>query len=454
MYVNLGIFKAYDIRGEYPSEINAKTAYIIARAFAEYLRGEFKEARPMRVVVSSDARQSSPDLKKGVMEGLLDEGVEVIDMSQSTSPFHYFAVVHEGADGGMMVTASHIPYRLNGFKFTKKDGEPIGSRGLEIIKNISKRGIFNKVVKRGTSLAHVPYREYIDFLFKQVDVSLAKNMHIVIDAGGGMAGSLLPHIVRRLPCKVTVLHGDVAFDMAHDPLNPMNEIHLADLKNAVVAHNADFGVAFDPDADRSGFVTHNARFFRADYMGVYIASSLLKKNPGAAVIYDVRSSGILRETVENAGGKAIVSRVGHTFIKSAMRENNAIFAAELSGHFYFKDFHSMDSDFLPMLYFLQLLAESGKSSDAILGEFEKYASSGEVNFKVVLREHLLEKIAAHFADAKAVSWLDGLSIYYDNWWANVRPSNTEPYVRLNVEARDRAVLNQKLEEFKKFLAET
>ena len=451
MYVNPDIFKAYDVRGEYPNEINTKAVYISSREFVEYLRSETKGSGPLRIVVSSDARVSSPEIKKGVVEGLLDDGATVIDMGQSATPFHYFTVAKDAADGGIMVTASHNAYRFNGLKFIKKGGSPIGD-GLEIIKNIAKRGIFNTVGKRGDIVERLPYHEYIDFLFSRVDLSKTKNMHIVIDAGGGMASLLLPHIVRRLPCKTTVLGGEIIFDANHEPLNPMNEMHLAELKNVVVEEGADFGVALDPDADRSGFITHNARFFRADYMGAFFARELLKKNPGATVVYDVRSSSILRETVEAAGGRPIESRVGHSFIKTAMHKEDAIFAAELSGHFYFKDAYYTDSDFLPMLYFLQFLSQSGKSSDAILEEFEKYPSSGEMNFKITQRDHILEKIAAQFSDARETKWLDGLSIFYDDWWANIRPSNTEPYVRLNVEARTHELLKMKLDEIKELLA--
>ena len=448
MYVNLDIFKAYDVRGRFPEEINAKAAYIIARAFIELIRGKNKNR--LRVVVASDARTSSPELKKAVIEGLLDEGVSVIDQGYATTPFHYYSVFALEADGGIMVTASHNSYQDNGLKFTRKAGEPMGD-GLEIMKNISRRGIFTKHDGRGEVVEQNLHREYIDFLISRVDLSKAGDMHIILDAGGGMASLLLPQLVKKLPCKTTIINGDLFFDLRHEPLNPIKEESLATLKNTVLEHRADLGVAFDADGDRSGFVTQNARYFRSDYVGAFLARELLKLHAGAAVVHDIRSSSIFRETIIANGGRPLESRVGHRFIKELMRKEGAIFAAEQSGHFYFQDIGYVDSDFLPFLMFLQFVAESRKDADTILSEFDVYPSSGEVNFKVKSKEGLLENIAHHFKDARETKWTDGLSLYYDDWWANIRMSNTEPLVRLNVEARTSEILKAKVAELKGLL---
>jgi phosphomannomutase len=448
MYVNSDIFKAYDIRGIFPEEINGKSTYLIARAFAEYIRGKNKQ--PLRIIVAADARPSSPELKKGVIEGLLDEGVEVIDMGLATTPQHYFTVVQSGADGGIMVTASHNVYRTNGLKFTKKGGEQIGD-GLEVMKQMVRRAIFQNAPQRG-KLAEVPIaHEYIQFVLSKVDLSGAGEFKIICDTGGGMTSLLLPQLVRNLPCKVMIINGDLAFDMMHEPLNPAREESLAPLKNAVLEARADFGIAFDPDGDRCGFVTGNARYFRPDYVAAFFAREFLKTHAGAAMVYDVRSSNIFRETIAAGGGRALESRVGHRFIKELMRKEDAIFAGEMSGHFYFKDAFYMDSDFLPLLFMLQFLSKSGKKADEILDEFALYPSSNELSFKVKPGENFLEQIAAHYKDAKETKWVDGLSVYYDDWWANVRQSNTEPVVRINVEARTREVLNAKIDELKKIL---
>ncbi|MEK7151019.1 MAG: phosphomannomutase/phosphoglucomutase [Patescibacteria group bacterium] len=446
MHVNPEIFKAYDVRGDFPEQLNAKAAYLIARAFAEFTRGN-NPARALKFIVSSDARPSSPELKKAVIEGLLDEGAQIIDLGLTTTPFHYYAVVKEEADGGIMVTASHNPFRMNGLKLSKKGAEPLG-HGMSVVKSIAERGIFDgkkphrEVVEK--SLVH----EYIDFLISKVDLSKAKDLKIVLDAGGGMATTLLPSLIKRLPCKVVLVNHDLVFDIAHESLNPSKEEHLATLKNTVIEENADFGVAFDPDSDRSGFVTHNARFFRADYIGSFFAQEFAKSEPNVPVIYDVRASSMFPESIRATGGKPILSRVGHRFIKELMRKENARFAAESSGHFYFRDFFFCDSDFLPMLYFLQFLSQTTKTSDEILDAFDVYPLSGELNFKVQKKDGLLENIAGHFKDARETQWIDGLSIYYDTWWANIRQSNTEPFVRLNVEARTKELLQEKIAELK------
>ncbi len=449
MYVNLGIFKAYDVRGRFPEEINAKSAYIIARSFVELIRTKIK-GRP-RVVVASDARPSSPELKKAVIEGLVDEGVLVLDQGYATTPMHYYSVLAEDADGGIMVTASHNSYQDNGLKFTKRAGEPM-ENGLEIMKNIARRGIFSARGERGTVEAKDLHRAYVDFLLSQVDLSRAGSAHVVFDAGGGMTTLLLPYLAKKLPCKTTIINSELFFDLRHEPLNPIKEESLATLKNTVLAKGADFGIAFDADGDRSGFVTQNARYFRPDYVGAFLARELLKQHAGAAVVHDVRSSAIFRETVTKSGGRPIESRVGHTFIKELMRKENAVFAAEQSGHFYFQASGFMDSDFLPLLFFLQFVSDLRKDTDAILSEFEVYPSSGEQNFLVKKTEGLLENIAAQFKDARATRWTDGLSVYYDDWWANVRMSNTEPLVRLNVEARSRELLDTKLAELKEIIS--
>ena len=350
-----------------------------------------------------------------------------------------------------MVTASHNPQRMNGLKLSRRGAEPLGE-GMEVVKSIARRGIFQtKSSNPGTMLSQSLAREYIEFIFSKVDLSKVSDFKVVIDAGGGMVSVLLPLFVRRLPCKAIVLNEEMTYASAFKSLDPSREDDLATLKNTVLKERADFGMALDQDGDRSGFVTKNSRFFRSDYMAAYFAREFLKRSPGSAVIYDIRSSSIFRETIASMGGRPIESRVGHSFIKALMRKEDAIFAAELSGHFYFKEFFYLDSDFLPCLYFLEFLSKAGKTADQLLEEFEIYPSSGELSFKVGDKPNLLEQIAATFKDAHETKWVDGLSIYYDDWWANIRISNTEPYIRLNVEARTSEVLAEKVEVLQKII---
>jgi len=440
MHVNPEIFKGYDVRGFFPEEIDAQGAYIIARAFVEYIRG--KKKGQLKVLVGSDARPSSPELKKAIIDGLLDDGVLVIDQGLTTTPFHYYLVRDKQCDGGLMVTASHNPYRYNGIK----------DEAIAIIREIARRGIFQKNVERGRVVEEMPTRQYIEKLVSLVDLSKARALKVVCDAGGGMASLFLDKIARVVPFSMAVINSDLFFDANHAPLNPVKEECLASLKNKVIETRADCGVAFDPDGDRSGFVTGNARYLRGDYVGAFFAREILKQNPGAAVIYDIRASSIFRETIQSSGGRALESRVGHRFIKQLMRQENAVFAAEFSGHFYFRETYNMDSDFLPMLTFIQYLSQSDKTADGILDEFALYPSSGEINFKVEDTKNILERIAAYYSDARETKWLDGFTVYYDDWWANIRMSNTEPLVRLNVEARTRELLDTKVMEIKKLLS--
>lgn len=445
MYVNPKVFKAYDIRGDFPEEVNGRSVYVIMRAFVELLRSREPKQPKFRIVVANDGRPSSPELKKAAHEALLDEGVTLIDIGFATTPFYYYTVFKTEADGGVMITASHAPQRMNGLKLTTRGAEPLVGEGMEIVKSIARRGIFqSKAEERGTVEHQSLYRDYVDFLLSKVDLSKAGGVKVVFDAGGGMAGVLLPHLIKRLPCETTILGGEMTYASAFKVLNPLIEEDLAPLKNEVLLKRAAFGVAFDQDSDRSGFVTNNARYFRSDYVGAFLAREFLKTNPGVPMVHDVRSSSIFRETIVANGGRPLESRVGHSFIKTLMRKEDAFFAAEMSGHFYFKEFNYLDSDLLPFLYFLQFLSRSTKTSDQILSEFNIYPSSGEINFKVEGKDTILEQIASKFSDAKETKWVDGLTLYYDDWWANIRLSNTEALLRLTVEARTQEILEEKV----------
>jgi phosphomannomutase len=403
-------------------------------------------------MVAADGRSSSPELKKAVISGLVDEGVHVIDLGLATTPFHYYSVFSENADGGMMITASHNMYQMNGIKFAMPH-QFQRDDFMSVLRETAKRGIFGKNDVKGKITEQSDPRKYLESLVSRVDLSQAKDMKIVLDAGGGMTALFIEKLSHILPCKILPLNDGLYFDTGHPPLNPMKENSLASLKNAVVENRADFGVAFDPDGDRSGFVTANARYFRADYIGAFFAREILKKKEGATIVHDIRSSSIFRETITSSGGKAIESRVGHWFLKQHMIKQNAEFAVEMTGHFYFKETYFMESDFLPLLYFMQFLSHSGKSADQILDEFQIYPSSGEIDFPVKKDEHLLENIAGHFKDAREMKWIDGLTIYFDEWWANIRMSVTQPLIRLNVEARTKVLLDTKVEELKKLITD-
>src|SRR3989344_6822950 len=382
------IFRAYDIRGIYPAEINENAAYKIARAFSRYLRIGIKEKENLKIVISADARKSSPALKEAFLEGLLDEGAEIIDAELTTTPMHYFILNKAEADGGAMITASHNPYEFNGMKLSKKGAVSIGAgSGMEEIKNDAIRGIFqnssggtkSKITKKDFST------EYIEFL----------------------AG------------------------------------HFPNLKSYItklVAGEKISEISFDFDGDRVMFRDENGKTVPGDIITALLARKYAK--PGEKIVYDLRSSRAVKEEIEMAGGVAIESRVGHSFIKALMKKENAAFGGELSGHYYFRDFFYSDSGVFAALAVLDLLRTAKKSLSELVKPLMRYFKSEEINFKIKDKEKIMDKIAAHFLDAKA-SYLDGIKIEYPDWWFSLRPSNTEDLLRLNIEASTLELLEEK-----------
>ncbi len=385
-----GIFRAYDIRGIYPTEINEDAAYKIARAFARYLRLGTAEKANLKIVVSADARESSPALKEAFSDGLLDEGAEIIDAGLTTTPMHYFILNKTEADGGAIITASHNPAEFNGIKLSKKFSVSIGAgSSMEEIKNDAIRGIFQIRQLADENRGQITKKdfsdEYIEFL----------------------AGSF-PHLKSYI----------IKFAMA-DKIP---------------------GESFDFDGDRVMFKDESGKAVPGDIITALLARKYAK--PGEKIIYDVSSSRVVREEIEAAGGVAIESRVGHSFIKALMKKENAVFGGELSGHYYFRDFFYSDSGIFAALAVLDLLRTAKKPLNELIKPLMRYFKSEEINFEIKDKEKILDKIAAHFSDGK-ISYLDGIKIEYPNWWFNLRPSNTEDLLRLNIEASSPALLEEK-----------
>lgn len=459
--LNPGIFKAYDIRGIVPDELDSEGAYKIGRAYGQFLKSKKQEAGSrLTVVVQADARPTSPALKDHLIQGLLEEGIKIIDGGLATSPLIHFAINDAEADGGVMVTASHVPPPYNGFKLFTEGAVNIGAgAGMEeicdlaisfesdqnIVKSIRPYKIDDKNFEDG----------YINFILEKIKDTGLKPFKVVIDAGNGMAGLLLPKLIKKLPIEVTPLFFEIDMTFPNHEANPLKEETLVTLQDKVKEIGADFGVAFDGDADRIGFVDEKGQVVRGDFVGAYLAEEwFLKKEPGAKIIYDIRSSRVVPEAIKLAGGKTIISRAGHTFIKQVMRKEEALFAEERSGHFYFKDFFYSESALLTFLYLLAALSETGEKMSTIIDRYNKYFSTPELNFTVKDRSpERLREIAKTFADAKEIKWLDGLSIAYDDWWMNLRPSNTEPLMRLFVEGKNPEIVNEKLELLKRLIKE-
>lgn len=446
-----GIFKAYDIRGRYPEEINEDAAYKIARAFARYLKLSNAEGRVLKIVVSTDARTSSPALKEAFLDGLLDENVEIIDAGLTTTPMHYFIVNKTGADGGAMITASHILPPANGVKLSKRGAVPIyGGGGMEEIKGDAVRGIFTATAGKEGGLGHSQdfLDDYITFLTSHFSSLTIYHASLVVCAGNGMTSILLRKLFKNFPkMKIKFLHDDLDMTFPNHEANPLKIKNLQDVQSSVSNKKTDIGISFDGDGDRAGFVDENGHVVRGD-----IATALLVKyfkKAGEAVIYDLRSSRVVKEEAEKYGMRAIESRVGHAFIKALMRKENAVFGGEVSGHYYFRDFFYADSAIFAMLAVLDLMRIEKKPLSELIKPLLRYAKSDEINYKISNKDAMLDRVAAYFKDEK-ISYLDGLKIEHwdgvpedERWWFNLRPSNTEEFLRLNLEAATPELLAQK-----------
>lgn len=450
MNINPSIFKAYDIRGIYPEEITPEAVYRIGRAFGQYIWITVlnKERDPV-VAVNADARASSPELKAELLRGLLDEKCHVIDCGLGTTPLHYFAINHLKADGGVMVTASHNPAQYNGFKLSRRGAEPIGEgSGMEEIRNTVLRGIFPVPDTRGSVQEENLLTNYIDFLCSIVDISQIKKMSVVFDVGNGMTGLVLPTLLEHLPLESDILFGDVDMTFPNHEANPIKEETLDVLKRAVTETKADLGVAFDGDGDRVGFITNKGDMVPGDYVVAFLAEHMLAEHKGEEIVHDLvpRSSRIVPEVIARAGGKGIRSRVGHAFFKRAMRKEHALFGGEKSGHYYFREFFFADSALLTFLYVIHYLSQRNATLSECMTPYMKYASSGEINVTVVDKDKALDAVAAHYRDAKETEYIDGISVSYEDFWFNVRPSNTEPLLRISMEAKEKSVLEARLKE--------
>ncbi|OGZ46003.1 MAG: hypothetical protein A3J54_02125 [Candidatus Ryanbacteria bacterium RIFCSPHIGHO2_02_FULL_45_13b] len=448
MEINPSIFKAYDIRGVYPDEITPEAAYRIGRAFAQYIWVTVlnKERNPL-IVVNADARASSPELKAELLRGLMDEKCEVIDCGLSTTPLHYFAINHLKADGGVMVTASHNPAQYNGFKLSRRGAEPIGEgSGMEEIRNTVLRGIFPVPDEKGSVAEDNLETAYLDYLCSLVDISKIKNMCVVFDVGNGMVGMLLPKLLERVPLEAEILYGNVNMTFPNHEANPVKDETLSDLQKTMKEKKADLGVAFDGDGDRARFITPHGFAIPGDITTALLAKDLLQKHSGEKILYTVNSSRVVQETIEEAGGVGVESRIGHAPIKAFMRKDHIVFGGEVSGHFYHCDFFYAESALLTVLRMLSILSWHDESLDKIIKPFLRYVSSGEVNVSVPDKDKALDNVVVRYKDAKEVKYIDGVSIVYEDFWFNVRPSNTEPLLRVTMEAKEKGVLDARLRE--------
>ena len=441
----MSIFKAYDIRGLVPEELDAAAGYRIGRGAARFLggsrradEGATRAHRDTKLAVGRDARSHTPELADALIRGIRDEGVTVVDLGLVATPMLYHAVDHLGLAGGVMVTASHNPRQYNGFKLCREHAIPIGGdSGLDEIERLSRD---RATAPRATDLGAL---EHADVRSSYVDQALSVGgacdaMRVAIDCGNGMAAVGLEPLLERLPLEVERLYFEPDGTFPNHEANPLVDENLRDLIAAVRRTGARLGVAFDGDADRAMFVDENGERVRADLVTALLAQVQLRARPGGTVLYDLRSSRATAEAIREAGGKPGLCRVGHSFIKADMRQRDAIFAGELSGHFYFRFSPSLvaDDGIAALVAMLDCLARSGKPLSELVAPLQRYSASGEINREVEDPRALIEAIAREHEGASEISRLDGLLVRYPDWWFNLRPSNTEPVLRLNLEAAD------------------
>jgi phosphomannomutase len=437
--VPAGIFKAYDIRGTHPDEIDADVAELIGRAFARVLAGMAgKPVSDLRIGLGRDMRLSAPELAARYRAGITAEGADVLDIGMVGTEMLYWLVGDRELDGGLMCTASHNPAKYTGVKLVERGAVALsGDRGIGEIRDLV----------RGDELGDPPdgaageveeldvYEEFGENALRIVDTSAIRPMKVVLDGGNGMAGPMVGPILDGLDgleLVKTYWEPDGHFP-DHEP-NPLLEENRRFIVDKVREEGADLGIAWDGDADRCFFIDSTGEFVPGDFLTALLAASVLEKHPGAEILYDVRASRAVPDTVERLGGRALVNRVGHAFFKTRMRDEGGAFGGEVSGHYYFADFYNADSGTLPALLILELVSKQGKTLVELLEPFRsRYFISGEINSEVSDQDAKMEEIERRFDDGR-VSKLDGISVDYDEWHFNVRPSNTEPLLRLNLES--------------------
>jgi phosphomannomutase len=440
MMMNEGIaplFKAYDVRGVVPDELDPDIAYRIGRALVTFLNVD-------SVCVGRDMRLSSPALAGGLIDGIRDQGADVVDIGLISTDGLYFAVGKFGFPAGVMITASHNPGEYNGFKLCRAEARPISiDDGIAEIRDLVIQNVFVDAEERGGLIERDVTDDFIDHALSMIDVSVVKPFSIAVDAGNGMAGKILPEVFKRLPCKLIPLYFELDGSFPNHPANPLEPENIRDLQAAVLEHGADLGVAFDGDADRMFLIDEHGAFVGGDMVTLMVATVLLRRQAGQPIVYNIICSRSVPEAILAAGGKPIRARVGHSFIKALMREHDAVFGGEHSGHFYFRDNWYADSGLIAFLTVLELLSIENTSIHRFLQPLDQRKRSGEINFEVRDPGATIERVRGHFADA-TVDLLDGLTVNYPDWWFNLRASNTQPLLRLNVEVDDPETLESRV----------
>ncbi|MGD2093637.1 MAG: phosphomannomutase/phosphoglucomutase [Phycisphaerales bacterium] len=450
------IFKAYDIRGVYPDQIKEEDAWKIGWATARFLPSlltgyERGQANAQSLCVGRDMRTHSEALVKALIKGMNTAGVNVIDIGMIDTPQMYFAINHLGTCGGVQVTASHNPAKYNGFKISGLKAKPIGAdTGLKDIKHIATALLHTKGKVTGSVEKCDLTAKYRNHVLKFLRPK-TKKMKIAIDASNGMAGKMVPAIFGNLPIDIVTLNLKHTGKFKHPP-DPLVEKNLDDVKAATKENNCDFGICFDGDGDRMMMVDEKGDTIGCDLMTAMMVPYFLEKNPKSTVVYDLRSSLVVSEEIIKHGGTPRRERVGHAFMKKAMRDSHAVFGGEVSGHFYYRDNYYTDSAMITLVHVINIVSQTNKSISNLIKPLRRYNSSGEVNFEVEDKQAKMDELAKRYNDGQ-IDHLDGVTIRYKDWWFNCRPSNTEPLLRLNLEAKGKKLFDEKFKEITEYLGE-
>jgi len=446
--INPTIFKSYDIRGEFPEKINEEVAFLIGKAFVKFL----KKKKPS-IVVGRDNRLSSPKLKKALISGLSQAGAKIIDIGLATTPILYFTVAHFGYDGGIQITASHNPPKENGFKLVRERAIPISKKtGLLKIQKIAEKLNLKRKAKKSKLIKKEVKKEYFSFLLSQFNPCLFSGFKVLIDTGNGVAGILIPYLKRFLPIKIYPLFEKLDGRFPHHLPDPSKKENLLFLQKKVIEKKANLGICFDGDGDRILFVDEKGEIVPGDIVTAILAEILLSERPGEKILYDVRSSNVVFETIKKLNGIPIISRIGHSFIKERMRRENILFGGETSGHYYLRDHYFCESPIFVFLKILEKMKKEKKKLSEICEPFKKYFQSGEINFEIKNKEEVLEKLKEKYGKRGKILTIDGLRVDFKDWWFLARPSGTEDLLRVSIEAKTKKRLREKKREIIRFIS--
>ena len=455
MHIEPSIFKAYDIRGIYGTEVTEALAYDIGCAFAEFMKKDLGRD-DLTLVVCQDMRTSSEPLKAEVIRGLTEQGIDVVDIGLASTPTFYFGVAKYGYDGGIQVTASHNPGKYNGFKMVRPGAAPIsGESGIMDIRDMVEKGEFPQVEKTGTVRTRDGViEEEVAYALSQVDISKIKPFNVVVDNANGMGALVMNELFKHLPCTLDRMYFDLDGNFPNHDANPIIDENNTDIQKRVVDIGADFGIALDGDSDRIFFIDNTGKTVEPSIVRGILAQVYLEKEPGGAVGYDVRPGKITEDMILEAGGKPFLTKVGHSLIKEESKKRNAIFSGESSGHFFIKaEFGFFEMPAIIILQFLRVISESGKTVREYIEPLMKYAHSGEINFDVEDKAAVFERLKSAYGD-HVTQEFDGMSFDLGEWWFNVRSSNTENVVRLNLEADEDDLMKEKVGKISNVISNT